>query len=180
MPNPQKELIVSELRDLAHNSKGAILTDYRGLTVADVSKLRKKLRESDAEYHIVKNTLYKRALSGDGALSPELEELLKGPTAIVFAKGDIVAPAKAVLDFIRETRKPEVKVKGGFIDGKVISVEQVQAISKLPPREQIMGQLVGCLNGPASGLVGTLNSIVSELVRTIQAIADQQSEAAAA
>jgi large subunit ribosomal protein L10 len=178
MPNAQKELIVSTLRDLAQSSKGAILTDYRGLTVAEVSKLRRKLRESNAEYHIVKNTLFKRALGGE--LSPELEQLLKGPTAIVFAKGDVVAPAKAILDFIRETRKPEVTVKGGYFDGKVVSLQQVQAISKLPPREEIMGQLVGCLNGPASGLVGTFNSIISELVRTIQAIADQQAEAPAA
>jgi large subunit ribosomal protein L10 len=178
MPNAQKEKIVASLHELAQSSKGAILTDYRGLTVAEVSKLRRRLRESNAEYHIVKNTLYKRALGSE--LSPELEKLLAGPTAIVFAKGDVVAPAKTILDFIRETRKPEVTVKGGFVDGKVLSLEQVQAISKLPSREEIMGQLVGCLNGPATSLVGTINSIISELVRTIEAVADQQAGAASA
>jgi large subunit ribosomal protein L10 len=179
MPNPQKVLIVSELREIVQNSKGAILTDYRGLTVAEVSKLRRKLREFGAEYHIVKNTLYKRALGGE--ISPELENLLKGPTAIVFAKDDIVAPAKAILDFVKETKKQEVKVKGGYIDGKVISVDQVTAISKLPSREQIIGTLIGTLNAPASELVGTLNGIVSEFVRTVQAIADdKQAESAAA
>ena len=177
MPNAQKELIVSELREVALNSKGAILTDYRGLTVADVSKLRRKLREHNAEYHIVKNTLYKRAL-GD-ALTPELDALLTGPTAIVFAKDDIVAPAKAILDFVREVRKPDVKVKGGFMDGRTLDVAQVTAISKLPSREQIIGQLIGTLNAPASDFVGTLNGIVSEFVRTVQAIADQQSASAA-
>ncbi len=177
MPNAQKELIVSELTALVKSSKGAILTDYRGLTVAEVSKLRTHLRDMDAEYHIVKNTLYKRALGN--ALTPELDELLKGPTAIVFAKGDIVAPSKAVLDFVRESRKPDVKVKGGYLDGKVLSMEQVTAISKLPSKEVLMGQLISSLDSPASGLVGTLNSIVSELVRTIQAIADKQTEAAA-
>jgi len=178
MPNAHKEVIVSTLRELAQSSKGAILTDYRGLTVAEVSKLRRRLRDSNAEYHIVKNTLFKRALGG--ALNPELELLLAGPTAIVFAKGDVVAPAKAILDFIRETRKPEVKVKGGFIDGKVVTLEQVQAISRLPSREELMGQLVGCLNGPATSLVGTFNGVISELVRTIQAVSEQQSGAAAA
>jgi large subunit ribosomal protein L10 len=178
MPNAQKEKIVATLGDLALSSKGAILTDYRGLTVAEVSKLRRRLRDSNAEYHIVKNTLFKRALGGE--LSPELEKLLTGPTAIVFAKGDLVAPAKAILDFIRETRKPEVVVKGGYIDGKVLTLEQVQAISKLPSREELMGQLVGCLNGPATSLVGTMNAVISELVRTIQAVGEQQAGAASA
>jgi large subunit ribosomal protein L10 len=94
--------------------------------------------------------------------------------------GDVVAPAKTILDFIRETRKPEVVVKGGYIDGKVLSLEQVQAISKLPSREELMGQLVGCLNGPATSLVGTFDGVISELIRTIQAVADQQAGAATA
>ena len=177
MPNPQKEQVVAELRAIAASSKGAILTDYRGLTVADVSKLRKKLRESNAEYHIVKNTLFKLALGGE--ISPELDQLLSGPTAIVFAKDDIVAPSKAILDFVKEAKKPEVKVKGGYMDGKVISVEQVTAISKLPSREQIIAQLIGTLNGPASDLVGTFNGVISEFVRTVQAVADKQGESAA-
>jgi large subunit ribosomal protein L10 len=177
MPNPQKEQIVAELRAIVAGSKGAILTDYRGLTVADVSKLRKKLRDSNAEYHIVKNTLYKLALGGE--ISPELDQLLTGPTAIVFAKDDIVAPSKAILDFVKDSKKPEVKVKGGYIDGKVISVDQVTAISKLPSREQIIGQLIGTLNAPASELVGTLNGVLSEFVRTVQAVSDKQGEAAA-
>src|SRR5579872_1147371 len=153
MPNPQKEETVAGLRELIAGSKGAILTDYRGLTVAEVTTLRRKLRESNAEYHIVKNTLYRRALGSD--LDPGLDKLLTGPTAIVFAMDDVVQPAKAILDFVREARKPEVKVKGGFIDGKVVNAEQVTAISKLPSREQLMSTLVGTLNGPASSLVGT-------------------------
>jgi len=178
MPNTQKHLIVSELREIVAQSKGAILTDYRGLTVAEVSNLRRRLRDSKAEYHIVKNTLFKIAL-GD-KLTPELEKLLVGPTAIVFAQEDIVAPAKSILDFLRELRKQDIKVKGGFVDGRVYSVDQVTALSKLPPREQILGQLIGALNGPASEFVGTLDGIVAEFVRTIQAIADKQGGAAAA
>ena len=89
---------VAGLREIIAGSKGAILTDYRGLTVAEVSNLRKKLRDNKAEYHIVKNTLFKLALGGQ--LTPELESLLTGPTAIVFAQEDIVAPAKTILDFV--------------------------------------------------------------------------------
>ena len=175
MPNAQKELIVSDLRDLAQGSKGAILTDYRGLTVAEVTRLRAKLRESNAEYHIVKNTLYKIAL-GKETVSPELESLLTGPTAILFAKNDVVAPTKAILDFLRDLKKPDIKVKGGYIDGKIYNVEQVTALSKLPSREQIIATLIGTLDGPAANFVGTLDNIIGSFVRTIQAIADKVAE----
>lgn len=182
MPNAQKELIVSELREIVENSKGAILTDYRGLTVAEVSNLRKRLRTADAEYHIVKNTLFKIAL-GD-QLPEELVPLLTGPTAIVFAKNDVVASAKSILDFVRElsrdVRKKEVQVKGGYIDGKVYNLEQVQALSRLPSKEQLIAQLIGTLNAPAGELVGTLNGIISEFVLTLDAIAEKQGGAAAA
>ncbi|HLK57361.1 MAG TPA: 50S ribosomal protein L10 [Chthonomonadaceae bacterium] len=172
MPNAHKEEVVSNLRQVVERSKGAILTDYRGLTVAEVSTLRKKLRAVDAEYHIVKNTLFKIALGGE--VSPELDALLTGPTAIVFAKEDVVAPAKSILDFVRDAKKTDVKVKGGYIDGKVYNLEQVQALSKLPPKEQVVAQLLGTINGPMSSFVGTLDSIVSNFVLTIQAIADKQ------
>jgi large subunit ribosomal protein L10 len=172
MPNAQKELIVSELRDIVGRSSGAILTEYRGLTVAEVTDLRKRLRAADAEYHIVKNTLFKIAV-GDEA-GAQLDTLLAGPTAIVFSRSDIVAPTKAMLDFLREIKKPEIKLKGGWIDGKIYNVEQVTALSKLPPREQLVAQLIGSLNAPASNLVGTLNNIIGEFVRTVQAIADKR------
>ncbi|MCW3095707.1 MAG: ribosomal protein [Chthonomonadaceae bacterium] len=172
-PSPRKELLVSDLREILSTSKGAILTDYRGLTVAEVSKLRRKLREDNAEYHIVKNTLLKVAMGGE--INPDLDNLLKGPTAIVFAKGDVVGPAKSVIDFVTTTRnRPDVKVKGGYIDGKVYDVAQVTALSKLPSREVIIAQFVGTLNGPAANFVGTLNSIISEFVGTLDAIAEKQ------
>ena len=177
MPNAHKEHTVAGLREIIAGSKGAILTDYRGLTVAEVTSLRKKLRDNKAEYHIVKNTLFKLALGGK--ISPELEKLLTGPTAIVFAQDDIVAPAKAILDFVVAAKKPDVKVKGGYLDGKVYSVDQVTSISKLPPRPQIVAQLIGTLNGPASSLVGTLDGIIGEFVRTLQAVADKRAQGGA-
>lgn len=174
MPNAQKEAVVSDLRAIVEWSKGAILTDYRGLTVAEVTNLRRKLREVDAEYHIVKNTLFKIAVGE--AVTPELDKLLTGPTAIVFARNDVVAPTKAVLDFLVTLRKPEIKVKGGWIDGKIYDTTQVTALSKLPPREQIIAQLIGTLNGPMSEFVGTLDNIIGEFVRTVQAIHDKRVE----
>jgi large subunit ribosomal protein L10 len=172
MPNAQKEQTVAELRDIVAQSKGALLTDYRGLTVAEVTNFRKKLRAADAEYHIVKNTLFKIAVGEEAG--KQLDTLLTGPTAVVFSKNDVVAPTKAVIDFLRDLKKPDIKLKGGWIDGKVYNVDQVTAISKLPPREQIISQLIGSLNAPAANLVGTLDNIIGEFVRTIQAIVDKQ------
>jgi large subunit ribosomal protein L10 len=172
MPNAQKEQTVAELREIVAQSKGALLTDYRGLTVAEITKFRIRLRATDAEYHIVKNTLFKIAVGEEAG--NKLETLLNGPTAVVFSKGDVVAPTKAVIDFLRELKKPDIKLKGGWIDGKIYDVEQVTAISKLPPREQIIAQLLGSLNAPASNLVGTLDNIIGDFVRTIQAIVDKQ------
>lgn len=177
MPNPRKEETVAGLREIIAGSKGAILTDYRGLTVAEVTNLRKKLRDTKAEYHIVKNTLFKRALGSE--ISADLEKLLTGPTAIVFAQEDIVAPAKAILDFVAAAKKPEVKVKGGYLDGKVYTTDEVVALSKLPPREQIMAQIIGAINAPASGIVNTIDAVLSELARSVQAIADQKAGQAA-
>ena len=172
MPNAQKELVVSDLREIVSQSKGAILTDYRGLTVAELTTLRKKLRAIDAEYHIVKNTLFKIAVGEESGA--KLDTLLNGPTAIAFAKGDVVPTSKAVIEFLATLKKPDIKLKGGSIDGKIYSIEAVTALSKLPPKEQIIGQLLGSLNAPASNFVGTLNNIIGDFVRTVQAIVDKQ------
>ncbi|HLI47771.1 MAG TPA: 50S ribosomal protein L10 [Chthonomonas sp.] len=175
MPNPEKVQKVEELRALIERSTGAILTEYRGLTVAEITSLRKKLRDSGGEYHVVKNTLFKIALGPEQ--SQKLEQLLQGPTAVVFATKDLVATTKAASDFFRELRRPGVQIKAGWIDGKVYSADQVAEIAKLPPKEQIVAQLIGSLNAPVSNFVGTLNNIIGEFVRTVQAIADKKAAA---
>src|ERR1041385_8767054 len=110
-PRADKVQTVSELEGAFSDSSGAILTEYRGLSVSEISTLRGRLRPSGGEYHVVKITLFKRAL-GD-KVTPELESLLAGPTAVAFAGEDVVATAKALLDYFRELRKPEIIVKGG-------------------------------------------------------------------
>ncbi len=160
--------MIQELTDLVGRSKGAILTDYRGFTVSEITELRKRLREHGAEYHVVKNTLFKRAIGDGERLAPYLE----GPTAIAFALEDPVAPAKTLLDFMREKRKGVVKA--GFIEGQVYSEPQVGELSKLPSRDVLIAQVVGGIQGPISGLVGALNGILSNFVYTLQAIVDKQ------
>jgi len=172
MPNQNKADQIDDLKALLAETKGAVLTDYRGLTVAEMTNLRRKLRAQNAEYHIVKNTLIKIAL-GD-SLTPELGEQLAGPTAMVFIKDEITGPTKTTLDFVRDAKKPEVKVKAGWYEGKIYDPEQVIAISKLPSREQLVANICGAINAPISEFVGTLDNIIGSFVRTIQAIADQK------
>lgn len=175
-PADAKVALVGELQELVGLTKAAILTDYRGLSVAELTELRKKLRGVDAEYRVVKNTLFKLA-AGDQMPVAELSEHLTGPTAIGFAKGDPVAVAKILLDYARDHKA--MSVKAGVMDGRVLSVAQVEALSKTPPREVLISQMLGSLQAPISGFVGTLGGIISNFVFTLQAIADKQEGAAA-
>jgi len=174
MPTQEKADVIKELEETIKRSNATLYTDYRGLTVAEVTDLRKKLRVVDAEYHIVKNTLFKRAAQGKLPLE-ELEPHLMGPTAIGFAKGDAVAATKALLDFMKDHK--EMTLKAGVMDGKIFNAAQVTAISKLPPKEVLISQMLGSLNGPITGLVGTLNGIISNFVFTLQAVADKKAAA---
>ena len=170
-PAGAKVELVGELRELVGQTKAAILTDYRGLSVAELTDLRKKLRAADAEYRVVKNTLFKLA-AGDSMPVDQMGELLTGPTAIGFAKGDPVAVAKILLDYARDHKA--MSVKAGVMDGRVLSAAQVEALSKTPPREVLISQMLGSLQSPIAGFVGTLNGILSNFVFTLQAIADKQ------
>ena len=174
MPTLEKENVINDLKDTIDRSNATLYTDYRGLTVADVTALRKKLRDVDAEFHIVKNTLFKRAAEGKLPLE-QLEAHLIGPTAIGFAKGDAVAATKVLLDFIKDHKA--MSLKAGVIDGKIFNPEEVTAISKLPSKELLIAQLLGQLNAPITGLVGTLNGIISNFVFTLQAVADKKAAA---
>ncbi|MGO8671804.1 MAG: 50S ribosomal protein L10 [Capsulimonadaceae bacterium] len=172
-PAAAKVEIVADLRELVEQTQAAVLADYRGLSVADLTALRKKLRAVDAEFRVVKNTLFK--LAADGIMPVDkFEELLKGPTAISFAKSDPVGAAKVMVEFSKD--KKSIKLKGGVMGDVVFNVAQVEELSKTPPREQLLSMMLGSLNAPITGLVGTLNGILSNFVFTLQAIVDKQSE----
>lgn len=168
MPTPEKAAAVERVSALLDRGVGAILTDYRGLTVAEITDLRRRLREQSAEYHVVKNTLFRRAVSDPEPLAPYLE----GPTAVAFALEDPVGPTKVLIDFIREKRK--VALKAGYIDGRVFNEQQLNELSKLPPKPILLGQVVGAIQSPISGLVFTLQGVISNFVYTLQAIADKK------
>lgn len=168
-PKPEKVEQVAMLGELLDRSAGLVLTDYRGFTVADKADLTRRLREAGAEYHVVKNTLFRRAY---GERGEDPSTLLEGPTAIAFALEDPVGPAKVVVGFIREKRKGVIK--GGLVDGRVFDTAGVQKLSELPPKDVLMGQVVGAIQGPLAGLVYSLQGVLGNFVRTIQAIHDQK------
>jgi large subunit ribosomal protein L10 len=168
-PKPEKIEQVSTISDLLDRSAGLVLTDYRGFTVAEKADLTRRLREKNAEYHVVKNTLFKRAYAQRG---DDPSEKLEGPTAVIFALEDPAAPAKVIVDFIREKRKGVVK--GGIVEGRVYDLKGVTALSELPSKEVLLGQVVGSIQGPLAGLVFSLQGVLGNFVRTVQAIHDQK------
>lgn len=175
-PASQKVEIVGDLRELVEQTQAAILVDYRGLSVAELTEIRKKLRTVNAEFRVVKNTLFK--LAADGLMPiDKLDQYLAGPTAIGFAKGDPVGVAKVMVDFVKDHKA--VSIKAGVVGNDVYNVAQVEALSKVPPREVLISQMLGSLNAPISGLVGTLNGIISNFVFTLQAVADKKGAEAA-
>ena len=174
MPTAKKEAAVQELRDRLAESKNLFLTDFQGLTVEEITKLRGELRKDGNTYSVVKNTLFRRA-AGE-KLASELDSFLAGPTGIVFAKGnDPVAPAKALKQFTDERKK--LSIKAAYIDGKLVDAKQVAVLASLPPKIELLAKLVGTLAGPMRGLVTVLSGNQSGLVRALNQIREQKEAA---
>ena len=171
MPTAKKEATIDELREKIAGAKNLFFTNYQGLTVEQISKLRNELRKDGSTYGVVKNTLFLRAASSE--LAAQLESILAGPTGVVFAGEDPIAPAKAIKTFSDAT-KP-VAVKAAYIDGKLVDAAQVQALAALPPKQELLARLVGSLKSPLSGLVTVLSGNQSGLVRVLNAIREQKS-----
>ncbi|MBC7809387.1 MAG: 50S ribosomal protein L10 [Akkermansiaceae bacterium] len=169
-----KQNALSTTAQMMQDSQAVILTEYRGLTVPQVNDIRGKLKGSGADFSVIKNTLFKRAANELSISDAGLDAALNGPTAAVFATGDPVAAAKAVSEYIASVRNSPFKVKGGVVGGKFATPAQIEQLSKVPPKEVLISQMLGAFNSPIAGFVGTLNGIVSNFVYTLQAIADKQ------
>ena len=168
----EKERLVAELHEKFKEVRAVILTDFTGLDVAQLSRLRRQLQERGMEYRVVKNTLLRRA-SQKTALEA-LAEHFVGPNAIVLSYEDPVLPAKILVDFAKE--EPELQIKAGFVEGRVLEPKDVKALATLPPREVLVGQMVGLLKAPLAMLVGVLQAPIRELVGVLQAIKEGKSE----
>ena len=140
----QKQARVDELKDKFESSVSTIIFDYRGLTVAEVTELRKQLRESGVDMQVVKNTLLRRSASDAGF--EDLEDIFKGPTAIAFSEEEVVAPAKIISEFADDHEA--IELKGGVIEGKIATLETIGKIAKLPSREGLLSMLLSVLQAP--------------------------------
>src|ERR1700730_19003573 len=147
MPTAKKQATIEELREQIANAQNLIFTNYNGAHVEEITKLRNELRKDGSPYGVVKNTLFKRAAGDD--LASQLDDVLAGPTGVVFAGADPVAPAKAIKTFSDQTKA--VAVKAAYIDGKFVDAAQVQALAALPPKSELLARLVGTLSSPLVG-----------------------------
>lgn len=172
MPTPAKQATIRALVAELGRINGAIVTDYRGLDVEELSRLRARLRPLAGRYQVVKNTLLKIALREKAieGLDPQLE----GPTAVLFAEGDVVEATKALMAFIRELRKELPEVKGGLLGARVLTAAEVGLLATLPPREQILATLVGTLQTPVANVVSLIGAVLQNLVGTIEAYQQKQ------
>ncbi len=169
----QKQKIVEELAEKFKKSKVLIVTDYKGLNVTTLNDLRRKLRESDIEYRVVKNTLLARA-SDDTDVS-RIKDSFKGPSAIAMSFEDPVAPAKVLTKFAEENKKLEIKI--GVMGNRVLSLDDIKALSSLPAREVVLAQLLSAMNAVPTGLVSALSNIPRKMINVIQAIKEQKEAA---
>jgi large subunit ribosomal protein L10 len=172
MNREQKAAAIAEIATNIDESQAIFAVDYRGITVTQVAELRAKLREADASFRVVKNSLTERAADQMGAA--ELKEYLQGPTALTFVRGDAALAAKAIADYARATQL--LPFKGGIMDGATLDAGQVQAISRLPSREVLYGQLVGIVAAPVSGLVRTLNALLGGLAVALGQVQQQKQQ----
>src|SRR3990172_6795470 len=156
--------LVSRLKERSN----LILTNYSGIKVKDLSKLRKMLRSKNTEYRVVKNTLFKRALKEVGIEG--LEDYLKGPVAVAFIKEEIGEIAKALKDFAKDFEK--FSYSAGILDRVVYGEDQIKRIADLPSKEVILAQIMGLVNGPARGIAVGVNQIMASLARGIKAVAE--------
>ncbi|MBE3570517.1 MAG: 50S ribosomal protein L10 [Bacillales bacterium] len=140
----KKKQIVDEITEKFKNSVSTIVVDYRGLNVAEITELRKQLREAGVEFKVYKNTLTRRA--AEEAELTEINDVLTGPNAIAFSNDDVVAPAKILNNFAKENEALEIKV--GVIEGKVVSLEEIKALAELPSREGLLSMLLSVLQAP--------------------------------
>lgn len=161
---------VEHFKKQFENAKVAVVTDYRGYTVEEITELRRKLQKSDADYTVTKNTLCK--LASKGTSFESIEELMQGPTAIAFGFGDEVSAAKVVANFIKENKKGEIK--GAVLDGKVLSADEAKKLALLPSKEELYAKILGSINSPATGIVYGIDGVMSALVRAIDAVAKQK------
>jgi large subunit ribosomal protein L10 len=163
MNREQKAVAIEQIAAHIDESHAIFAVDYRGISVPQIAELRAKLRDADATFKVVKNSLTERAADQAGAET--LKEYLAGPTALTFVRGDVATAAKAIADYAKATQL--LPFKGGLMDGAVLDVEQIRSLSRLPSREVLYGQLVGVVASPVTGVVRSLAALLGGLASAL-------------
>ena len=154
----KKAAIVEEVTEKFKTAASVVIVDYRGLTVDEVTKLRKQLRDANVEIRVIKNSILSRAAKAAGLEG--LDEVFTGPTAVAFSNEDVVAPAKIIDEFSKEAKALEIK--GGIIEGKVSTLEEVTALAKLPGREGLLSMLLSVLQAPVRNVAYAINAVAEK------------------
>jgi large subunit ribosomal protein L10 len=166
MANAEKVAVVAELTEQFKDSNGAVLTEYRGLTVAQLAELRRTLG-GNATFAVVKNTLTRIAVTEAG-LNQQLSPLLSGPSAVAFVTGDVVEAAKSLRDFSRAN--PLLVIKGGVLDGKAINATEIVKLADLEPREVLLAKLAGAMKASLAGAAATFNALPVQMAQLADAL----------
>ncbi|MCP5100653.1 MAG: 50S ribosomal protein L10 [Chloroflexi bacterium] len=168
----RKEELLAQYTDLIENSEAIFLAEYTGMSVKAMESLRDEVYKAEGAFHVTKNTLMKRALEDSNNSVPE--DLLLGQLATGFAKSEAPTLAKALVDFAK--KEDSLTIKGGFLSGELLTIEQVEALAKLPTLDQLRGQIIGLISSPAQGIAGSIASGVRQLVNVLDAYAKEKEE----
>lgn len=168
MARPDKVAAVADVKERLTSSAATLLTNYRGLSVAELAELRAELRKANASYRVTKNTLTRIAARDAGF--DGLDELLDGPTALVFCEDDPVGPAKALKAFSKE--HPSLEFKGGYLEGGVLDADEALRLADLASREELLTQLAGLMHGALANTARLLNALPEKQARLLQALVD--------
>ena len=165
-----KEQKRSHIKENMEKAKVAFITEYTGMTVEEITKLRRELQKINGDYTVTKNPLAKLAVKDTQFEC--LTDSFKGPIAVAFGFEDVAAPAKVLAKFMKDTKKGEIKAAA--LDGQLLSAAEAKALSELPSKEELLAKMLGCINSPATGIAGAVNAVMSSLVRAIDAVAKKK------
>ena len=164
---------IEQIKEKMLKAKVAVVTDYRGLSVEQITKLRRELQKEGGDYMVTKNTLAKIAVKGTEFEA--LTAVFKGPVALAIGFEDQVSPARIMTNFIKLAKKGEILA--AVLDGKLFSAEEAKALATMPSREELYAKMLGCINSPASGIANTTNGVLTKLVRAMDAVREQKESA---
>lgn len=175
MARPEKVAVVEDIQERLSKAQGAVLTDYRGLTVSEVTELRKQLREAGVDFKVLKNTLSIRAVQN--LEMNDLVPFLTGPTAFAFGYSDPVTPAKILSDFAKKNKALEIK--GGIVEGTIVGPEEVSELAELPNRDELIAMVLRGMQAPVTGMVNVLQGNIRNVIYALEAIREQKEQASA-